>query len=156
MRDKGTSLCLHAEVPIFSTSTILEVMCFFPRDICTIQVIRSYHSCHQIICIIQVIRSYASFKSLDHMHHSSHQYDLIHHQSIESRHILHYNMISGHMSWYTIQYKYDLAQFLTRSCASKSYVKYISTILIFFNTSSNCMHQYTVKSSWISYSRTHA
>jgi len=75
------------------TSTISEVI----RVICTIQVIRSYasfksldhmhHSCHQIICIIQVIRSYYN-----------HQYDLIHHQSIESRHILHYNMISGHMS----------------------------------------------------------
>jgi len=89
VRDKRTSLLFSVSMQksrssflkvlfpvqkIISTpSTISEVICFFTRDICTIQVIRSYHSCRQIICIIQVIRSYASFKSSDHMHHSCYQ-----------------------------------------------------------------------------------
>jgi len=132
---------------ISTPSTILEVMCFFPRDICTIQVIRSYHSCHQIICIIQVIRSYASFKSWDHMHHSSHEIICIIQVWLNTptiNRVKTYTSLQHDIRSYVLVHystkKYDLAQ--SRPCASKSYEKYISTTLI-------KVHVF-VKSSWMS------
>ena len=118
-------------------STISEIICLFTQVICTIQVIKSYAS-FKIICIIQVISLITTLVWLN-------------------TPSINYNMILGHMFQYTIQY--DLAKFLTRSCALQypcHMYKYISTTSIYFSTPSNYMHQYTVKSSWISYSRNHA
>ena len=113
------------------------------HQIICIHVIRSYvsfksldhmhHLSHQIICIIQVIRSYASFKSSDHMHHSSHEIICIIQVWLNTPTI---NRVKTYTSFqhdirsyvlvhYSTTNKYDLAQ--SRSCASKSYVKYIST-----------------------------
>ena len=113
------------------TSTISEVICLFTW----------------VICTIQVIRSYASFKSLDHMHHSIHQIICIIQVWLNTptiNRVKTYTSLQHDIRSYVLVHystkKYDLAQFLTRSCASKSYVKYISTTLIYFSTSSNYMH----------------